>query len=68
MKRITFDVPAAQLGFHGRDLAYVVEPGVVEVFVGTSSTELVDAGTVTLVADPAAGPPDKAFDGWVTVE
>ena len=67
-KRITFDVPAAQLGFHGRDLDYVVEPGVVEVFVGTSSTDLVDAGTVTLVADPAAGPPDKAFDGWVTVE
>ena len=68
VKRITFDVPAAQLGFHGRDLAYVVEPGVVEVFVGTSSTELVNAGTVTLVADPAAGPPDKSFDGWVTVE
>ena len=67
-KRITFDVPAGQLGFHGRDLEYVVEPGVLEVFVGTSSAELVEVGTVTVVTDTAAGAPEKAFDGWVTVE
>jgi beta-glucosidase len=67
-KRVTFDVPAGQLGFHGRDLEYVVEPGILEVFVGTSSAELVEAGTVTVVADNEAGPPEKAFDGWVTVE
>jgi beta-xylosidase len=67
-RRVTFDVPVAQLGFHSRDLDYVVEPGVVEVFVGTSSADLIEAGPVTVVADPAAGPPEKAFDGWVTVE
>ena len=67
-KRITFDVPVAQLGFHGPDLDYVVETGIVEVFLGTSSAELVEAGTVTVVAERAAGRPEKAFDGWVTVE
>ncbi|HEX7524825.1 MAG TPA: glycoside hydrolase family 3 N-terminal domain-containing protein [Gaiellaceae bacterium] len=67
-RRVTFDVPVAQLGFHGRDLDYVVEPGVVELLVGTSSAELVRAGSVTIVADASVEPPAKAFDGWVTVE
>jgi beta-glucosidase len=66
-RRVTFDVPIAQLGFHGPELDYVVEPGAVEVFVGTSATELVAVGTVT-VADSTAARPEKAFDGWVTVE
>jgi beta-glucosidase len=65
-RRVTFDVPAAQLGFHGRDLRYAVEPGRVDLFVGFSSAELVTAGSVTIAAgDP---PPDKALDGRVTVE
>ena len=42
--RITFDVPVGQLGFYDRDLEYVVEPGVIEVFVGTASDALVAAG------------------------
>jgi beta-glucosidase len=67
-RRITFDVPVAQLGFHGRDLDYVIEPGVVDLFVGTSSADIVAAGSVTIVAGTAAGPPPKAFDGWVTLE
>jgi beta-glucosidase len=67
-RRITFDVPVGQLGFHGRDLDYVIEPGVVDLFVGTSSADIVAAGSVTIVADMSAGPPPKAFDGWVTLE
>ena len=59
--------PVGQLGFYDRDLAYVVEPGEIEVFVGTSSAELVAAGTVTVVADPV-GPPTKLFDGTVDGE
>jgi beta-glucosidase len=65
-RRVTFDVPVAQLGFHGRELGFVVEPGVVELFVGTSSAELMHAGSLTVVA--GAAPPAKAFDGWVTIE
>jgi len=67
-KRVTFDVPVGQLGFHGRDGRYVVEPGRFDVFVGTSSAELAAAGSVTVVADASSGPPAKAYDGWVTVE
>ena len=50
-RRVTFDTPVGQLGFHDRDLAYVVEPGQIDVFVGTSSVDLVEAGGVTVVAD-----------------
>jgi beta-glucosidase len=67
-RRVTFDVPVAQIGFHGADLDYVVEPGLIELFVGTSSDDVVHAGSVTITADASAGPPVKAFDGWVTLE
>ena len=63
--RLTFTVPVAQLGFYDRDLAYVVEPGAVEIFVGTSARELTHAGTVTVTATEL--PPAKAFDGSVLV-
>jgi beta-glucosidase len=64
---LTFTVPAGQLGFYDRDLVYVVEPGEIEVFAGTSSTDLVPVGTVTIVADPSGAPAEKAFDGSVTI-
>jgi beta-glucosidase len=66
-RTVTFATPAAQLGFHGRDLAYVVEPGRIDVLVGTSSAaaDLVEAGHVTITAAPT--PPVKAFDGTTTV-
>ncbi|HEY8545814.1 MAG TPA: glycoside hydrolase family 3 N-terminal domain-containing protein, partial [Acidimicrobiales bacterium] len=66
-RTVTFTTPVGQLGFHDRRLAYVVEPGELEVLVGTSSAELVPAGSVTVVADPAGRPPEKAFDGTVAV-
>ena len=58
--RVTFATPVGQLGFYDRDLAYVVEPGEIDVFVGTSSVDLVEAGTVTVVAD-STGPPDQTL-------
>jgi beta-glucosidase len=65
--RVTFEVPAGQLGFYDRDLAYVVEPGTVELFAGTSSADLVPAGTIAIVPDPSGRPPEKAFTGAVRV-
>ena len=65
-RSVTFSTPVGQLGFHDRNLDYVVEPGEIDVFVGTSSDDLVEAGSVTVVADPQ-GPPTKLFDGTVTV-
>jgi beta-glucosidase len=64
---VTFRVPVGQLGFHDRSLAYVVEPGTFELFVGTSSDDLLPAGSVTVVAEPAGTPPEKAFDGTVSI-
>ena len=66
-RTVTFATPAGQLGFHGRDLDYVVEPGRIDVLVGTSSAaaDLTDAGHVTITAAPTC--PTKAFDGTVTV-
>jgi beta-glucosidase len=65
-RTVTFETPVGQLGFHGRDLAYVVEPGRFDVFVGQSSADLVEVGSVTVVAEPGP-PPDKMYDGTVTV-
>ena len=64
--RIRFGLPVGQLGFYNRDLRYVVEPGEIEVMVGTSSQDLVHAGTFTVIADPS-GPPVKRFEGTVAV-
>jgi len=65
-RRITFRVPIAQLGFYDRELRYVVEPGEIEVFVGTSSADTVAVGAVTVV--PTGQAPAKAFHGSVAVE
>jgi beta-glucosidase len=65
-RSVTFSTPVGQLGFHDRNLDYVVEPGEINMFVGTSSEELVEVGSVTVVADPQC-PLTKRFDGTVTV-
>jgi beta-glucosidase len=66
-RSVAFEVPAGQLGFYDRWLSYVVEPGVVEVLVGTSSDDLVPAGAVRIVPDPSGRPPVNAFDGTITI-
>ncbi len=66
-RTVTFETPVGQLGFPGRDLAYVVEPGRLDVLVGTSSAELVEVGSVSVVADPSGRPPEKCYEGTVTV-
>ena len=63
-RSVRFDIPVAQLGFYDAGLRYVVEAGEIEVLVGTSSADLVAAGTVTI---EGGGPVDKAFDGSRTV-
>jgi beta-glucosidase len=49
--RVTFRVPVGSLGFSGRELNYVVEPGEIEFFVGSSSTDLAAAGTIKITGD-----------------
>lgn len=64
---LVFDVPVGQLGFHDRSLAYTVEPGVFELYIGTSSDALVDVGAVTVEPDAPGVQVEKAFDGTVRV-
>ena len=64
---ITFQLPVGQLGFVDRDLDYVVEPGRIDLFVGTSSVDLVEAGSFMVVPDPSGQPAHKMFDGSIEV-
>jgi beta-glucosidase len=66
-RTVTFETPVGQLGFYDRELRYAVEPGRIDVLVGSSSADLVEAGRVTVGADPAGRPPDRAYDGYVTI-
>ncbi len=51
---VTFEVPVDALGFAGPDLDYVLEPGEVELLVGTSSDDVTVARRVSI-----------AGEGWV---
>jgi hypothetical protein len=44
-----------------------VEPGSIEVFIGTSSTDLTDVGSLSIVPGQGDGTVAKAYDGLVTV-
>ena len=65
--QVAFGLPVGQIGFYDRDLAYVVEPGPIDVFIGTSSVDLVEVGSFTVVPDPSGRLPQKMFDGTVEV-
>jgi hypothetical protein len=39
----------------------------IDIFVGTSSVDLVEAGSFFVVPDPSGRPPHKVFDGTVEV-
>jgi beta-glucosidase len=43
-KTLAFDLPAASLGFHGRDNRYVVEPGAFRLWVGGDSASGLESG------------------------
>lgn len=64
-KKVRFDIPIGQLGFYDRRLEYVVEDGAIDVFVGTSSADVVEAGQVSI---KTAGPIEKAFESEWQVE
>ena len=48
-KTMMFELDVRQLGFYNQDMAYVVEPGVVEVLVGSSSQDIRLRGGFTIV-------------------
>jgi beta-glucosidase len=64
---VRLELHTGQLGFYGRDMAYRVEPGVIEVHLGTASDDLVHVGDVTITGDGSGAPAEKIFSGAVHI-
>lgn len=65
-RTLTFTLAANQLGFYNQNMQYVVEPGVIELMVGTSSADLPLAATLHIAGD-AAFEQEKRFFSQVIV-
>lgn len=60
-KTVTFTVPVSALGFYNRDMAFVVEPGLVEVLVGASSEDIRLSGSFEITGDTTDISASKTF-------
>ena len=49
---IGFEIPCSELGFWDRDMNYVIEPGVFDIMVGSSSKHILLKDNVQIVSDP----------------
>ena len=65
---VRFDVHADRTAFSGRDLRRIVEPGDVEVMVGTSSADLPCRATVRLTGPVREVGADRRLDTPVSVQ
>jgi beta-glucosidase len=50
-KTLTFQLAVSQLGFYDRAMAFVVEPGTIEVTIGSSSADLRQTGIFEIIGD-----------------
>lgn len=67
-KTVTFHLAVNQLAFYNREMAYVVEPGTIEVMVGSSSVDLPCQGTFEIAGDTMDVAQNKAFFCPTTVK
>jgi beta-glucosidase len=66
-KTVTFYLAVKQLAFYDRHMQLVVEPGKVEVMIGSSSTQIHWTGTLQIVGEITPIDADKAFFSAVKV-
>lgn len=66
-RTVTFTLAVNQLGFYNREMKYVVEPGAIEVMVGTSSDDLPLTATLRITGTVADVEREKKFFSQVTV-
>ena len=59
--RVTFRLYVNQLGFYDRDMRYVVEPGKIEVMLGSSSADIRQRGTFPIDGETTDVGTAKAF-------
>jgi len=60
-KRVTFHLAANQLGFYDRRMDFVIEPGTVEVMVGSSSEDIRATGSFEITGAATTIGAAKAF-------
>jgi beta-glucosidase len=60
-KQVTFQLPVNQLAFYDADFNYVVEPGTVEVMVGSSSEDIPCIGTFEITGQKTLVGENRAF-------
>jgi beta-glucosidase len=58
---IVFSTPINQLGFYDRDLNFVIEPGTVEVMVGSSSQDIHCVGSFVITGEKTDISEHKTF-------
>jgi beta-glucosidase len=66
--RVTFELAAAQLGFYDREMRFVVEPGEVQVMLGSSSAAIHLQGLLGLRGEKPVPVERKVFTCPVVVE
>ena len=64
---VRFELHTGQLGFYGGDMVYRVEPGVIEVHLGTASDACTHVGDLTITGDGGDPAATKVFSGAVHV-
>jgi beta-glucosidase len=64
---VTFHIAVSQLGFYDRDRHFVVEPGTVDVMLGSSSQDIHCAGTFVIAGEKTAICGNKVFFSRVDV-
>jgi beta-glucosidase len=66
-KSITFHLAINQLAFHDRDMRFVVEPGAVDIMVGSSSADIRATGQLEITGHKTIVSASKVFTCDVTV-
>jgi beta-glucosidase len=66
-KTVAFHLSVSQLGFYNRHMDFVVEPGTIEVMIGSSSTDIKLTGAFEIVGETTDVSTTKAFFSTVNV-
>lgn len=66
-KTITFELSTNQFGFYNRDMGYVVEPGTLDIMVGTSSEDLPLNEQIEIAGETTEIGQDKTFFSQVEI-